>query len=121
MKKMTLCTMVAVIALPFGVAFPQSQTGVAKAQPTPISIGKGSINNSDLHRVSLRIWDQKWQIAKDRKDGKITKEQAKSALLKLKEIRKNELAFARLNRKKEITTEQKDTLNKMLDENASYR
>ena len=65
--------------------------------------------------------DQKIQIARDRKAGKLTKEQAKAALLKLKETRKKGLEFTRQNHKKELTAEQKSHLDKMLDENGGSR
>jgi hypothetical protein len=116
MKIVTTYVMAAVMALPVGFAFAQNQQG-PKAKPTHVSLGKGDIKNSHLHQVNLRIQDQKRQIAKDLKAGKLTKEQAKEAFLKLKETRKKELEFTRQNRNKELTGEQKGHLDKMLDGN----
>jgi hypothetical protein len=105
------------MVLPVGLAFAQNQAGGPKARPTHVSSGKGDIKNSHLHQVNLRIRDQKRQIAKDLKAGKLTKEQAKANFLKLKETRKKELEFTRQNRNKELTAEQRGYLDKMLDEN----
>jgi hypothetical protein len=117
MKKITTCAMAAVMVLPVTLAFAQNQPGGPKARPTQVSQGKGSIKNSQLHQVNMRIRDQKRQIAKDQKAGKLTKEQARAAFLKLKETRKKELEFTRQNRNKELTTEQRGHLDKMLDGN----
>jgi hypothetical protein len=117
MKTITTYILAAVMVLPVGMAFAQSQQGGPKASPTHVSSGKGSIKKSNLHQVGLRIQDQKRQIAKDQKSGKLTKEQAKAAIMKLRETRKKELEFSRQNPSKELTTEQKGHLDKMLDGN----
>jgi hypothetical protein len=115
MRKITAYALAAVMVLPAGLAFAQNQAGGPKARPTHVSSGKGSIKNSNLHQVNLRIRDQKRQIAKDLRAGKITKEQAKTAFLKLKETKKKQLEFTRQNRNKELTVEQRGHLDRMLD------
>jgi hypothetical protein len=117
MKTITTYILAAIMVLPVGLAFAQNQVGDPKARPTHVSSVKGSIKNSNLHQVNLRIRGQKRQIAKDQKDGKITQEQARAAILKLKETKKKELEFTRQNRNKELTGEQRGHLDKMLDGN----
>jgi hypothetical protein len=121
MKRITSLSLAVMMALPVGLAFAQNQQGGPKARPTQVSLGKGNIKNSHLHQVNLRIRDQKRQIAKDLKAGKLTKEQAKASFLKLKDARKKELEFTRQNRNKELTTEQRGHLDKMLDQNGGSR
>jgi hypothetical protein len=117
MKKITIYALTAIMAMPAGFVFAQNQAGGPKARPTRVSSGKDGIKNSNLHQVNLRIRDQKRQIAKDLRAGKLTKEQAKAAFLKLKETKKKQLEFTRQNRNKELTVEQRGRLDKMLDEN----
>ena len=103
-----------IMILPAGMAFAQNKP-VSTRIP---SVHSGGMKNSNLRQVSMRIRDQKRQIAMELKGGKITKEQAKAARLGLKETKKKELEFRRQNHNKELTADQKGHLDKMLDDNA---
>jgi hypothetical protein len=67
--------------------------------------------------VNVRLRQQMRQVRKDLKAGKITKDQAKAAWEKFKGIRVQELQFFKQNGQKEITADQKNQLNAILDKN----
>ncbi len=71
-----------------------------------------------MHAIGMRLREQRRTIMKNLKSGKITKDQAKAAMEKLKTVRRKELDFFHANNQKEVTTDQKKQLDKVLDENA---
>ncbi len=126
MKLITTFTLAATMIV--GVAFAQS-----KPVPTHVPAGAGAkasnlrtvnpqganLQAPNMHAIGLRMRDQKRQLAKAMRSGKLSKEQAKAVFQKLKEARKKELDFFHQNNSKEISADQKAQLDKMLDENAS--
>ena len=99
-----------------GTSWAQNQTG------TPVhhaskrgALVNSSAKNSNMHALNNEIRLQIRQIHQDLKAGKLTPEQAKARLEKLKDIKKQELEFFRQNGQKEITASQKSQLEKMLN------
>ncbi len=72
-----------------------------------------------MRSVNAQVRAQMRQIQKDLKTGKITKEQAKAAWENLKAIRQQEKEFFHQNGQKEITADQKNQLNQILQSNES--
>jgi hypothetical protein len=122
MKHFNAFLVATLLAWPTGLV---SAKGIDDSPKKP-GINRGSPNGtnvkgSNLHKVNMRVRDQKLQIARDQKAGKLTKEQARAAFLKLRDVRKKGLDFTRQNRNKELTVEQKGHLDRMLDDNAGSR
>lgn len=72
--------------------------------------------HSNQHSVNTRLRAMKRQVTVGLRSGKLTKEQAQKALDNLRTVRRRELEYFRQNGKKEITSEQKDKLNTLLDQ-----
>src|SRR5258708_38904529 len=79
-----------------------------------------TFNGSNLHAINALLGKQIRQIQKDRRRGKITSEQAKDLMEKLKSIRQQELILFKQNGRKEITEVQKNQLEEILDKNANF-
>jgi hypothetical protein len=96
----------------------------AWAQTSPTVSGaphafQGVGKKSNVHDVNVQLRQQMAQLRKDVKSGKISQDQAKVIFGKLKEVRKQELEYFRLNGQKEVTADQKTQLNQLLSQTAA--
>jgi hypothetical protein len=114
-----------ILVIPMGIGLAQTKPTGLKGTPqtTPVihsgtgGSTQGIASNSNVHSVNVRLRQQMRQVRKDLKAGKITKDQAKAAWEKFKGIRVQELQFFKQNGQKEITADQKNQLNAILDKN----
>ena len=74
-----------------------------------------SRQNSNMHLFNNKVRAGMRRIQEDQKSGKLTRDQAKAQLEKLKSARKRELQFFKKNGQREITADQKNELEKMLN------
>jgi|ERR1039458_1693210 hypothetical protein len=103
-----------------GTVSAQNKPPVAGLTPkiTPFIVspnnGKIPATSPNMHSVNLQVRAQMKQIQDDLKSGKMTKDQAKGAFVKLRTVRQQELKFIRRNGQKEITPDQKIQLEQMI-------
>ena len=69
---------------------------------------------TNLHGVNLQIREQMVRIRKDLKRGRLTRDQARVWMARLKDVRRQENRFFLQNGRKEITDDQKNKLNSLL-------
>ena len=75
----------------------------------------GADLNKPYEKLNLRNRQQRLQIERDTKLGKLTKDQAKSLKAQVEAIRKAELADLKANNSKTLTDAQITDLNKQLN------
>ena len=99
-----------------GAGWAQNQTGIphGASKKAPLAAAS-SAQGSNMHALNNEIRHRLRQIHKDLKSGKLTPDQAKAQMEKLKMARKQELVFFRQNGQKEITADQKSQLDQMLN------
>lgn len=81
----------------------------------PLSFALGQELKTPTDILNLRIRQQRIQIERDAKLGKLTKDQAKSLKAQVEAIRKAELADLKLNGTKTLTDAQLTDLNDQLN------
>ena len=120
MKELRVLAYTIIFAGTAGWALGQSQPAPASSNSAPLHHASfqprgGSLQNSNMHLFNNKVRAVMRQIQKDKKSGKLTQDQAKAQLEKLKLARKRELQFFKKNDQKEITADQKTELEKMLN------
>jgi hypothetical protein len=89
---------------------------VAANQPTPAiqPSGSPSVAHPILHQINVEIGQHWRNIWDDRKNGKLTPDQAAALDAKLKEIHNQKVAFLKSNGVRELTTEQAAQLHQQM-------
>ncbi len=82
--------------------------------------GKSNFNNYPLlHQIHTRIRIQTRDIKLGLKNHSITKITAKNIKLSLLQVKKQELAYLKLNGNQDLNSAQQDQLNQLLNKNSS--
>lgn len=100
-----------VLVVAVGLACPT--LGLGAAAP-PISKTPPLVR-TNLHGVNLQIREQMVGIRKGLKRGRLTRDQARAWMARLKDVRRQENRFFLQNGRKEITDDQKNQLNSLLN------
>ncbi len=118
MKKWTLVFSIFTGILNLGFSWAQNIIPTPNHNPgfkgTPS--GKLQPTGPNMHAINLRVRSQLQQVHEDLRSGKLTNDQAKAIMIKLKSVRQLELKFFRENNQREITTEQKNQIDTVLDQ-----
>ncbi len=112
MRKTAAFMVVAFSAL-FQMAWAQSS--YLKSNPAPLS----GPNDPNTHVINLEIFKQMRQVRTDLKSGKLSKEQAKTEMVNIKSIRRQELEYFQQNGGKKLTDSQKNQVEQMLTKNSN--